>query len=453
MTVKKTKGNRTELLDNLATRISPGLRKIVGNTGWLFAYQILHMSVGLLVGVWVARYLGPEQFGLYSYAIAFMALFGTFMTLGLEGIVVRDLVREPTAKPEILGTTFVIRALGGCLSFAVALGAITLIRPDDTLIRWLVAILGLGMIFRVFDVIDFWFQSQVQAGQTVAAKSAALILGLVAKLVLIFTKAPLIAFIAVTAVELGAGGIGLVIAYRANGQSLVACRISFKRAQKLLSQSWPLILSGVAASINLKVDQVMLGDMVSDAEVGVYAAAARLSEVWYFIPTAIAASTFPALIRSKNLGAILYHKRLQQLYDFLACAALFVAIPTTFIATPLLTLLYGAAYHKAGLILSIHIWAGVFVFMRAALSKWLITEDLFIFSLVTHSAGALINVLLNLVLIPAYGGVGAAISTVVSYATSSYFALFIHPKTLRTAYMMTLALIAPVRALSKITIR
>jgi len=429
----------------LRQKFSPQLLKAIRNTGWLIAYQILYMGMGLFVSVWVARYLGPEQFGLYSYALAFIALFSTFLSLGLEGIVVRDMVREPEHQLEILGTTFVIRLLGGCLSFAFALGAIALIRPSDQLIQLLVMILGLGMVFRVFDVIDFWFQSEVQSRHTVFAKSAALILGMVAKLILVFTKAPLISFIAVTAAEVAAGGIGLVIAYQANGKSLTKWRVSFKRAQTLLFQSWPLILSGLAASINLKIDQVMLGEMVSNAEVGVYAAAARLSEVWYFMPTVIAASTFPALIRSKEAGATVYYNRLQKLYNFLAGLALVVAVGATFAAKPMITLLYGPAYAKAGTILAIHIWASLFVFMREARAKWIITEGLFKFGLICHGLGAVMNLVINWFLIPLYGGIGAAIATVVSYTIASYLANFLYPKTRIAGTMMTIALLTPFR--------
>lgn len=429
----------------LQQKFSPQLLKVIRNAGWLVAYQILYMGMGLFVNVWLARYLGPEQFGLYSYVLAFIALFSTFLSLGLEGIVVRDMVREPEHQPEILGTTFVIRFLGGCLSFGLALAGITLLRPNDHLIRLLVAILGLGMVFRVFDVIDFWFQSQVKAGQTVVAKSAALILGLLAKLLLIMMGAPLIAFITVTAIEVIAGGIGLVFAYRTSGKSLKTWRVSFKRVQNLLSQSWPLILSGVAAAINLKVDQVMLGEMVGNAEVGIYAAAARLSEVWYFIPTAIAASTFPALIRSKDTSEAVYYSRLQQLYTGLAAIALVVAVVATFVAKPGIMLLYGSAYAKAGTILAIHIWASLFVFMREARAKWIITEGLFKFGLICHGLGAVMNLVINWFLIPRYGGIGAAIATVVSYTTASYLANFLYPKTRIAGIMMTIALLTPFR--------
>ncbi|MCR4321033.1 MAG: oligosaccharide flippase family protein, partial [Candidatus Brocadiaceae bacterium] len=142
------------------------LQNILVNTGWLFADRILRMGVGLFVGVWVARYLGPEQFGLYSYALAFVSLFGAFATLGLDGIVVRDIVRDPACKYETLGTAFVLKLIGGSLTFLLVIIAISLLRPHDRLTHWLVGITAVGMIFQAFDTIDFWFQSQVKSKYT-----------------------------------------------------------------------------------------------------------------------------------------------------------------------------------------------------------------------------------------------------------------------------------------------
>src|ERR1051325_10626811 len=119
----------TFIRTHLAAR--PNLRKIVGNTGWLLADRILRLGVGLFVGVWVARYLGPEQFGLYNYALAFAGLFGAFATLGLDSIVVRDIVSNPANKNEVLGTAFVLKLIGGGGSLLMALGAIVLMRPGD----------------------------------------------------------------------------------------------------------------------------------------------------------------------------------------------------------------------------------------------------------------------------------------------------------------------------------
>lgn len=140
---------------------SPTLRQLVTNTGWLLADRVVRLGGGLVVGVWLARYLGPEQYGLYNYAIAFVSLFSSFATLGLDGIVVRDLVRHPDQRSETLGTTFGLKLLGGCLILGLSLGAVNLYRPQDTLSHWLVGITAVGALFQAFDTIDFWFQSQV----------------------------------------------------------------------------------------------------------------------------------------------------------------------------------------------------------------------------------------------------------------------------------------------------
>ncbi len=426
-----------------------GLQKIFGNTSWLLGESALRMSINLLVGVWLARYLGPSSFGTYNYALSLVSLFGPISALGLNGIVTRDIVRNPQEDKEILGSAFILRLIASFISLVVVVGSYWLLHSEDDQIKVLIFILSIGNLFSAFQVIDFWFQSKVLSKYVVVSRTATLLVGTAAKIFLIATKAPLIAFIVVSATEIIILGINLTIAYRIRGGTIVEWRLNFSRAKTLLSQSWPLIISSFGAIINLKIDQIMLGELSTAATVGIYAVAVRLSEVWYFVPEAITSSIFPSLLKSKEQGAKIYKSRQQKLYDLLAWGAMVIAIPTTFIATPLLTSLYGEAYRESGLILSIHIWASIFIFMRSALSKWLIAEDLFIFSFVTHGLGAMVNIILNLFLIPNYGGIGAAIATVASYATSSYLALFVHKKTLASAYMMTLALIAPIRLLLK----
>jgi O-antigen/teichoic acid export membrane protein len=248
--------------------------------------------------------------------------------------------------------------------------------------------------------------------------------------------------------------IFLVIAYQYLKNKILNWKFSFVLAKTLLSQSWPLIISSFGSVIYLKIDQLMLAQMTTDASVGIYSVAVRLSEVWYFIPMAIATSFFPSLLKTREQGIEIYHSKLQKVYDLLVYAALILAIPITFLATPVIKILYGNAYEESGLILSIHIWASVFIFMRALLSKWLIAENMFIFSLVTHASGAIINILFNLLLIPKFGGVGAAIATLISYATASYFALFLHSQTWVMGLMMTKAMLAPIRNIhSMITIK
>jgi polysaccharide transporter, PST family len=141
----------------------PGLLKILDNIGWLFFDKMLRMAVGLLVVVWMARYLGPEQFGLLNFAMAFVGLFGAIATLGLQGIMVRDIVRKPEESKVILGTGFVLQVVGGLMAFGLVILVISYLRPDDTLAKTIVAILGFTQVLKASEVVKYWFESQVQS--------------------------------------------------------------------------------------------------------------------------------------------------------------------------------------------------------------------------------------------------------------------------------------------------
>ncbi len=198
-------------------KFSPGLRSILGNTGWLMADRVVRMGMGVFVGVWVARYLGPSQFGNLSFAVSFVALFGTIGTLGLESIVARDIVRDPADTPEILGTAFTLRAWGSILAPLLAFATIRLIQPNDRTTLLLVGLLSVGLLFQAFDTIDSYFQSQVKSKLTVLAKNSAFLLAFGVRVLLINAKAPLWSFAAAQVAELGLGAIGLLVGYRWSG--------------------------------------------------------------------------------------------------------------------------------------------------------------------------------------------------------------------------------------------
>ncbi|WP_414575715.1 flippase [Anabaena sp. CCY 9402-a] len=434
-------------LKNIQKRldINPELQKLISNTIWLFCERGLHLLLALFIGVLLARYLGTEQFGIYNFAAAFLGMFSPFTQLGLNGILTRDIVKKPEIKDEILGTAFLLRLFGALLTLVIALIFIRFLRPNDLNVQLLILFLLIGNFFDPFQIIDFWFESKVLSKYVVIANSSALLIFYGLNLTLVLIKAPLITFAITLAIKPLINSIFLVVAYQYCKNKLLNWKFNFVQAKILLSQSWLLIISSFGAVIYLKIDQIMLAQMTTVASVGIYSVAVRLSEVWYFIPTAIVASLFPSLVKIREQEREIYYTKLQKIYDLLVYTALVLAIPITFLGTPVIKLLYGNAYEEAGLILSIHIWASVFIFMRALLSKWLIVENMFIFSFVTHASGAVINILLNFILIPQLGGVGAAIATVLAYATASYFALFFHPKTWEMACMMTKALLAPIR--------
>ena len=399
----------------------PGLVKILDNIGWLFFDKVLRMGVGLLVGVWVARYLGPENFGLMNYAMAFTGLFGAIASLGLQGIVIRDIVNSPKDSNVFLGTAFILRFLGGLISFLAIIITISLLRPDEALTKTIVAIFGFSLVIQTGEVIKWWFESQVQSKFVVWIENGVFLFIAAVKVGMILSHASLLAFVIAAFFEALLGTIFLLLFYWKRTGSLTSWKPELTIAKRLLRDSWPLILSGLAVAIYMKIDQIMLGQMLGDQAVGIYSAAVRISEVWYFIPGVIVASVFPSIVEARKTDKNLYYERLQKLYDLIVWIAFAVAIPMTFLSSWLVTVLFGNDYNEAGPILSIHIWSALFVFLGVASSNWFLVENRQILSFQRTALGALANFILNLFLIPKYGVIGAAYATVISYSVVALF--------------------------------
>jgi PST family polysaccharide transporter len=399
----------------------PNLLKIVDNIGWLFFDKILRMGVGLFAGVWIARYLGPEQFGLLSFATAFVGLFGAIATMGLQGIVVRDLVRDPGDKEETLGTAAFLQFFGGLISYGLILAVIFWLRADDALAKTIVAILGSMMLFKSSEIAVYWFESQVLSKYIVWIQNGVFLIFAIIKVGLILKNAPLIAFAWAMMAEALIVAFLMLVMLDLHGPKLTRLNVNFTKAKTLLADSWPLLLSGIAILIYMKIDQIMLGQLIGDEAVGIYSAAVRISEVWYFVPMAIVVSVFPAILEAKKRSEKLYYDRLQRLYDVMVWLAIAVALPMSFLSTTIITLLFGDAYKQAGTILSIHIWAAIFVFLGVASGKWFLAENRQILSLQRTVFGAIANVILNLVLISQFGTIGAAIATVLAQLSAALF--------------------------------
>lgn len=426
----------------------PNLHRIVSNTVWLFLDRILRMGAGLIVTIWMARHLGPQQFGLLNYAIAFTALFSAVAGLGLNSIVVRDLVNTPENLNTTLGTAFILQVIGGALALSIALFAIGYMRPNQTTLKLMVGILGFVMLFKATEVVKYWFESQVQSKYTVLVENSVFLIFAILKILLILLHAKLMAFIWILLLEGFATAIGLLLIYKLRGDSFKNWQFRLTKARSLLTESWPLILSSLAVMLYMRIDQIMLGEMLNDEAVGVFSAAVRVSEVWYFIPVAIVSSLFPSIIEAKKHSDTLYYQRLQKLYDMLVIMAVSIALPMTFLSTWLVTLLFGEAYKSAGLILSIHIWASVFVFLGVASNKWFLIENMQTSIFYRSLLGMLINIITNLLLIPIYGAIGAAISTLLTQILATYiFDLF--RKQSRPSFWLKTASLMPLSVFRK----
>jgi polysaccharide transporter, PST family len=404
------------------------LRAIIANVGWLLVDRILRMTIGLFVGVWIVRYLGAQQYGLFTYATAFITLFSPFANSGLDNIVIRHLVHNSSEKEQILGTTFCVKFLGGVASSLLTVACISFFRPDDKLIVFLVAILATAGIFQAFDTIDIWFQSQVQSKYTVLTKNAVFIVITLLNIVLIKIQAPLIAFAWLKLAEIFLSAMGLALAYKIKGHLLCLWRCNFALAKTLLRESWALILSGFSIMVYMKTDQIMLGEILGNDAVGIYSAATRISETWYFIPVTIVSSVAPSIYAAKQNCEAVYYQRISQLLRLMVLLSIVIAVPMTFLSGTIINVLFGNGYAEAEKILAIHIWASLFVFMGMATHPWFVAESLTHLSLYRTLIGAITNITLNLFLIPKYAGVGAAIATVISYGFSDFISNLTHPK-------------------------
>ncbi len=402
----------------------PGLQSVIGNSGWLFAEKILRMGAGLLVGVWIARYLGPAQFGLWNYATAFAAIFGAFASLGLDGIVIRELVKHPERQNQILGSAFILKLVGGVATLLISGLAIFLLRSGDPLTIGLVGISAAGFIFQSVNVIDFNFQAKVQSRNTVMATTAAFLLMTGVKVFLILSSAPLIAFAWAGLAEMVLTALFLMAAYQLNHLDIREWRCERQVMHALLKESWPLILAGLAVMLYMRIDILMLQEMVGDREVGIYAAATRLSEIWYFLPAVIISSVSPSIIKSHADDAVLYFRKLRNLYLLMVCLAIGVALPASILSNLLVNILYGDEFKDAAIVLAIHLWASIAVFLGMASSQHLLAENLQKISFYRTLIGLASNICLNFLLIPKMGAKGAAIATVISYFVATFSLFF-----------------------------
>jgi len=396
----------------------PNLHLVMGNSAWLFFDKLVRMVLEVIVGAWVARYLGPALFGELAYVLAFVAFFRVIATFGADGIIVSDIARNRDGAPAILGTALRIRIGLGVLTWLLALGSMAMLRPYDREALLLVAIIGGVLVFQAADTVDLWFQSQSQSKRTVAAKIFAYLSSNGLKVVLIFYHAPLVAFAWVMLIELVVATIGLVIAYR-RYPSTSSWRGDMAVAKLLVSRSWPFLISGLAIVVYMRIDQLMLREMLGEYELGIYSAAMPLAQMWYFLPTILAVSLAPYIARKKLEGEVAYYGALQRIFRIFGALAILVSLITSVLSSTLIDLFYGVAYGASSSALAILAFTNIAVFLGVAQNLWLVNENAARLSLYKTLLGGIASVLGNLVLIPILGIRGSAIASVVSFTIAA----------------------------------
>ncbi len=389
--------------------------RFLRNTGWMFFSRVLRLGLAFLASVLVARYLGRNDFGELNYLLSFVTLFAALGTLGMSDVLVRDLEAEPdlAAEGEILGTALVLRVIGTGLMSALALAVGVYLGHRGLTLALMVSVCVFQLLTNAAATFERRFEARVLAKWSSIAQSLAMIASTLLSVVLILARASLTAFILVKVAESGVLLLVLVgYQFRTGGARVL--RFSAARARQLLRAGLPLMLTGIFLTIYMRIDQVMIKHYLDEGAVGCYAVAVRLSEAWYFVPSVIAASFFPAILSARRQDAARYHDRLQALYELMTWMGLGLALPTTLCADWIVGLLFGADFAPAGGVLALYIWAGVFVFQSIVRGKWIVAENLQRYALVFTGLATTVNVVLNAILIPRVGLDGAAWATVIS---------------------------------------
>jgi PST family polysaccharide transporter len=420
-------------------------RGIQRNVAWQVGDRAARLVVGLVINVWVVRYLGATGVGLFGFSQSLVALSAIAAELGLESIVVRDLVRHPERAEETLGSAAGLRLGGAAVAFAIALAAVAFARPGDGVAAALVVVFASILFAQATDVVAAWFQSRADFRPFVLARGAAFVISAVVKVVCLVTRQPIQVIALAFAVEGWLAAPALLVAYRSAGGVVRRWRFHGARARQLAADAWPLALNSAALVLSTRADQVLLTLLKGEHENGIYAAAQRLSEILWYVPVAVAAAANPVLLRTHQEDRAVYERRLERLFRVLAWSALLMALPLSLAAAWIVQLLYGGEFARSATVFAIHVWSAPALFLGVAQTNWFIAEGRQVELMARSLVAALANVALNLVLIPRYGAVGSAAATLVAMVVAHLLVNAVVPHT-RRLFVLQCRAFLPIRS-------
>ncbi|MBC7767085.1 flippase [Arenimonas sp.] len=399
-----------------------GFQKYFQNTGWMFFARIFGMAIAFFVTAIVARYLGPEKYGTLMYAVSFVGLFSFIASLGMDHIIYRELIKHPENENKILGTSFTLRLAGGFLAFFATILFSSLVL-HGVLEKKLIIIISFSFIFQTLSILNYSFQSRLENKKLSYTIIITTVILSLLKLAIVFSNKGILFLSAVLVIEPVIYGLFLVFYYSKYFGKIKRWTFDYEMAKDIIKASLPLMFSAVFVLIYSRIDQIIVKHFLNSTAVGLYSAAVTLSEVWYFIPGIIVSTLFPSIINTKKNDEIVYRKRIIHLTLLLISISSFIAILGTLFAKYILHLIFGLSFVDAYRVLQLYIWSGVGISIGTVLIQYLITEKLSSIILYTSIIGMVINVALNLWLIPIYGINGSAFATLISYTVGPLSAL------------------------------
>lgn len=390
------------------------LRKIKGNrfvsnTMWDVGGKVFQMVLTLIVGMLTARYLGPSNYGVIGETASYVAFFSVICQLGFTSTAVKEIMDNKEREGEILGTTICFRICTSFLSSLAITALLFLLKGGDRLIVTVAFLQSLSLIFQSFEMLHYWYQSRLETHVSVKIQSIAYVLMAIYKISILTLGKSVQWFAFSTALEAAVVGLFLLIVYRrGEGQRL---SVSISAGKEILKRSYHFILSGLMVTIYSEMDKIMLGQMLSETAVGYYTAATKISSMWSFVVMALINSSRPVIIASKSKSEELYIKQNKRLYAGIIWIGIAAGLVITILAKLIIYILYGIEYMPSVSSLQISAWYTMFSMLGSARGIWIVCEDKSKYVKYYLGIGAILNVVLNYLLIPACGPAGAAAAT------------------------------------------
>lgn len=386
--------------------------RFIGNTNWLIFQNIYSMLLSLVVGALSARYLEPANYGLIGYGTSLVNLFTSVSQLGLDSVLLNEIVTHPKEKGKFIGTAVCMRLPASILSFCCILVMVFIIEPGNQLLWAITALQAFAVILRGYELLNEWFLSELNSKQYVVANMLGQTAVAIWRLVLIALGATVFWFAASTTVQAVVCGCVIVGIFVKSKDFKLS--FSFDTAKYLFGKSKHYVVAGLAVSLYTQMDKVMVGKMLGETEVGYYTAAMTIAMLWEFIPQAIINSSRAVILDEKVNNEERYRKKLKLLFFFISVMGIAVGIAVQIFGGLAVYILYGEQYMEAVPVLQLLIWSTTFAMLGVARNIWSLAEDKNRYSKNYTICGSIVNLVFNALTIPVWGIQGAASSTLLA---------------------------------------
>lgn len=410
-------------------------KNVVKNAAWIIGVRIVQSILALVISMLTARYLGPSNYGVISYASSVVAFVVPIMRLGIPSILVQEIVNKPKQEGEILGTSIVLNIISAfaCMLGVVAFANVVNAGEKTTII--VCALYSLLLLAQAIEIVQYWFQAKLASKYVSIASLVAYTIVSAYKMFLLVTEKSIYWFAISNALDYAIIGVSLLIIYRRLSDTRL--RFSSALAKSLLAKGRYYIVSNMMITIFAQTDRIMLKLMIDDAAVGFYSAAVSCAGITGFVFSAIIDSMRPMIFERKKEDNVAFEKNVSRLYCVIIYLSLAQSVVMTLFAPLIVNILYGADYQNTIDILQVLVWYTTFSYMGAIRNIWILAEDKQKYLWIINLSGAATNVLLNALLIPMIGGVGAALASLITqFFTNVLIGYIIRPITRNNILML-----------------